>query len=154
MLHSEVAAGFFPGRYSFAQWLPDGTAIVFLVATAEDLTVEDVVALPVAFRVAVYRDTPKSCYGWSKVGRCPVLQPNSCLTSTVCEKGPSFRSPLAFPIQGFESPVYGGPVCPRRHSDGPLFGRTFPHIVEPPHLEAQLDGPGIKVSLLQIRVVA
>jgi hypothetical protein len=63
------------GRHGYAQWLPDGTARFFRKATKSELTVDKVVALPVAFRVIVARPTP-SQYGWRKIGKAEV--PTDC----------------------------------------------------------------------------
>jgi hypothetical protein len=59
------------GFHGYCQWLPHD-ARVFLTSTDEDLQLEAIVRLLVAFRIIVSNDTPGR-YGWTKVGVAPVL---------------------------------------------------------------------------------
>jgi hypothetical protein len=59
------------GKHGYCQWLPDGTARFFLFESTQELPVEQVLSLPVAFRVVVFRDTPNR-YGWSRIGKAPI----------------------------------------------------------------------------------
>ena len=58
------------GTYGYAQWLPDGTARFFKYGGPE-LALEQVLELPSAFRVVVFKDTPGR-YGWSKIGNARI----------------------------------------------------------------------------------
>ena len=62
------------GSYGYCQWLPHDVRF-FAASTRENLAPHVVIALPVAFRVPVFRDTP-SRYGWQKIGSAPV--PRDC----------------------------------------------------------------------------
>ena len=59
-----------PGRFGYAQWLSDDSARFFLYGGPE-LDLEQVVQLPSAFRVLVFKDTPGR-YGWSKLGKAEI----------------------------------------------------------------------------------
>jgi len=119
------------GRHAYAQWLPDGTARVFLAACTCDLSLEDILQLPVAFRILVFRDTPNR-YAWSKVGRAAV--PAHCLQPMRYAKKDILTGKLSSYFQGAETPA----------TEDQLKGLetlavwAHPHIVE--RLEAQLEG--------------
>ncbi len=133
-----------PETYSYAQWLSDGTALIFLIATTSELSVASVMALPVAFRVVVFKDTPNR-YGWSKVGKAPIpdqySQPQRYAKKDILSGG------LTLYYQGSESPATAAQLLGLE----PLSVWAHPHIVE--RLEAQL-GNRESMFLAQIRVVA
>ena len=133
-----------PGMYSYAQWLPDGTALIFLTATASELLVASVVALPVAFRVVVFKDTPNR-YGWSKVGKASV--PDQYSQPQRYAKKDVLSGELTLYFQGSERPA----TAAQLQGLETLAVWAHPHIVE--RLEAQLDHRDSKF-LAQIRVVA
>ena len=133
-----------PGKYSYAQWLPDGTALVFQISTAAELTVTEVVALPVAFRVAIFKDTPNR-YGWSKIGKAPV--PAQYSQPQQYAKRDILTGALSLYFQGSESPA----TVDELRGLETLAVWAHPHIVE--RLEAQIDRRESKF-LAQIRVVA
>ena len=58
------------GTYGYAQWLLDGTARFFLYS-GPVLPVDQVTKLPPAFRVVVFKDTPRR-YGWTKIGNTDI----------------------------------------------------------------------------------
>lgn len=61
-------------NHGYCQWLPHDVRF-FATSTAEELSLDAILALPVAFRIWVFSDTP-SRYDWRKVGTAPV--PKDC----------------------------------------------------------------------------
>ena len=59
------------GRIAYAQWLEDNSVRVFKGAFKSEVTLEEISELPLAFRVAIFRDTPKK-YNWIKIGNLEI----------------------------------------------------------------------------------
>ena len=59
------------GHFGYAQWIGDGTAIVFLYSDTGETTLESILEKAVAFRILVFGDTPGR-YDWKKVGRASI----------------------------------------------------------------------------------
>jgi len=59
------------GSHAYAQWLSDDTARIFKAACKTDVEIDEIIKLPVAFRVCVYKDTPGR-YGWVKIGKASI----------------------------------------------------------------------------------
>jgi hypothetical protein len=59
------------GRYAYAQWLDDGTVRVFKGAFVDELSIDEIAAYPIAFRVSVFKDTPRK-YDWVKIGKAEI----------------------------------------------------------------------------------
>ena len=119
------------GLHGYAQWLPDSTARVFLVACDSELSVDQVLELPVAFRVLVFNDTPNR-YGWSKVGKAAV--PAQCSRPMHYAKKDALTGKLSLYFRGIETPA-----TPDQLKDlETLAVWAHPHIVE--RLEAQIQG--------------
>ena len=118
-------------RHGYAQWLPDGTARIFLVSTSTPLSISDICARDVAFRVIVFKDTPGR-YGWIKVGKAEI--PSGCSLPQRYAKKDRLSGALALYVEGVETPA----------STDELKGLetlavwAHPHIVE--RLESQLAG--------------
>jgi len=132
------------GRHGFAQWLADGTARFFKKATKAHLPVEDVLALPVAFRVIVARPTPGQ-YGWRKIGKGTV--PANCLEPQRYAKKDVISGALTSYYKGVERPAKAAEL--RSLETLAVWGH--PHIVE--RLEAVVEGRKSKFHE-QIRTVA
>ena len=119
------------GTHGYCQWLPDGTARFFLLRTKKDFEVEQIMSLPVAFRVVVFRDTPNR-YGWSKVGKAAV--PPEAATPQHYAKKDIISGKLSLYFQGKEKPASAAEIAGLET----LAVWAHPHIVE--RLEAQLEG--------------
>ncbi|WP_108094356.1 hypothetical protein [Pseudomonas sp. GV071] len=119
------------GKYGCCQWLADGTARFFLSASSQDFSPSEILALPVAFRVLVFRDTPNR-YGWTKVGKGAMPD--------------EFSSPQRYakrnPISGAISIYFEGNETRATYAEveglETVAVWAHPHIVE--RLEAQLEG--------------
>ncbi|RQP25425.1 hypothetical protein [Piscinibacter terrae] len=132
------------GLHAYAQWLPDGTVRVFLNASKSELSIGEVVLLPVAFRVAVFKDTPNR-YGWSKLGNAPVPQEYS--EPQRYAKKDVLSGRLSAYFEGKET------IATAEELRGleTLAVWAHPHIVE--RLEAQLEGRE-SIFLKSLKVVA
>jgi hypothetical protein len=119
------------GIHAYAQWLPDATARVFLAACDFDLSVDQVLQLPTAFRVLVFQDTPNR-YGWSKVGNAVV--PEQYSTPVRYAKKDILTGALSIYFQGIETVAAEEQLKDLET----LAVWAHPHIVE--RLEAQLEG--------------
>jgi len=119
------------GQHAYAQWLPDGTARFFLAACTSEVSVDEVVALPVAFRVVVFNDTPNR-YGWAKIGKAAV--PGECTRPQRYAKKDSLSGKLSLYFEGVETPATAAEL--RGLETAAVW--AHPHIVE--RLEAQLEG--------------
>jgi hypothetical protein len=119
------------GRYGYCQWLPDGTARFFLFGSTQELAVEQILALPVAFRVVVFRDTPNR-YGWSEVGKAAV--PPEAAGPQRYAKKDAISGKLSVYFDGHEKPATPEEIVGLET----LAVWAHPHIVE--RLEAQLEG--------------
>jgi hypothetical protein len=119
------------GRHGYCQWLPDGTARFFLVGSTQELTVEQILSLPVAFRVIVFGDTPNR-YGWSKVGKAAV--PPEAANPQQYAKKDIISGKLSIYFEGHERPAMPAEIAGLET----LAVWAHPHIVE--RLEAQLEG--------------
>ncbi|TKD44653.1 hypothetical protein [Azotobacter chroococcum] len=119
------------GNFSYAQWLADGTACYFLAAHSTEVSLSEVLTLPVAFRVLTFKDTPNR-YGWVKLGNVPV-PPEFCSSQYYAKKDP-INGKLSIYFEGEE----------RAATEEELKGLetaavwAHPHIIE--RLEAQLQG--------------
>ncbi len=120
-----------PGQYGYCQWLADGTARVFLASVRDDLTPSQVLALPRAFRVLVFRDTPNQ-YGWSKAGKAEV--PVDFQSSQTYAKRDALSGALSRYSNGIETPA----TTEELRGLETLAVWAHPHIVE--RLEAMLHG--------------
>jgi hypothetical protein len=119
------------GRHFYAQWLADGTARFFALITSTDMAAEEIVKVPVAFRVLVAIPTI-SRYGWINVG--------------AAEVPPEFSEPQRYakadPISGVTSIYHNGSEQPATIDD--LYGLEtlaawgHSHIVE--RMEAFMAG--------------
>lgn len=118
-------------QHAYAQWLPDATARVFLAACTAGLSLREVLQLPVAFRILVFRDTPNR-YGWSKVGWAEV--PVECSQPMRYAKRDVLTGCLSSYLAGIETPATKDEIAGLET----LAVWTHPHIVE--RLEAQLEG--------------
>ena len=118
-------------RYGYAQWLPDGTACIFLVSSSESLSISQVCASEIAFRVVVFKDTPGR-YGWAKVGRAEV--PSEYSLPQRYAKKDRISGALSMYFEGIEVPA--SPEELRGLETAAVW--AHPHIVE--RLEAQLAG--------------
>jgi hypothetical protein len=119
------------GQHAYAQWLPDATARIFLAACTTDLSVDQVLRLPVAFRVLVFRDTPNR-YGWSKVGWAQV--PVEFSQPMRYAKKDMLTGRLSSYFEGAETPATKDQLAGLET----LAVWAHPHIVE--RLEAQIQG--------------
>jgi hypothetical protein len=119
------------GTHGYCQWLPDGTARFFLIRTKKELPVEQIIALPVAFRVVVFRDTPNR-YGWSKSGKAAV--PPEAASPQRYAKKDIISGKLSLYFHGHEKPATPAEIAGLET----LAVWAHPHIVE--RLEAQLEG--------------
>jgi hypothetical protein len=119
------------GWHAYAQWLPDKTARVFLSACRSELSIDEVLSLPIAFRVLVFNDTPNR-YGWSKVGKAPV--PKDCSEPQQYAKKDILSGSLSICFRGVEAPS----TIAKLEGLETLAVWAHPHIVE--RLEAQLEG--------------
>ncbi|WP_447741706.1 hypothetical protein [Pseudomonas laurentiana] len=119
------------GYHGYCQWLADGTARVFLAATAEGLTAVEILSLPVAFRVWIYRDTPGR-YGWEKVGKAHI--PEEFSQPQQYAKKDAISGALSIYFEGVETPATAAEI------EGLETAAVWahPHIVE--RLEALLAG--------------
>ncbi|MES2999750.1 MAG: hypothetical protein V4787_03605 [Pseudomonadota bacterium] len=91
-----------PGMHGYAQWLADGTARFFLRSTGSALSVEEAISLPLAFRVAVFKDTPGR-YGWSKIGKASIS--SDCLAPQRFAKRDPLSGALSIFVDGNEQPA-------------------------------------------------
>ena len=89
------------GQHGYCQWLPHD-ARIFLMSTPEELSPEEILRLPVAFRVPVFRDTPR-LYGWRKVGVGPV--PPDCAEPQTFAKRDIINKTLSIYHAGNERPA-------------------------------------------------
>lgn len=119
------------GTHGYCQWLPDGTARFFLLRSTKQLTVEQILALPVAFRVIVFSDTPNR-YGWTKVGKGPI--PPEAATRQPYAKKEIGSGELKIVVEEGEKPATLAEVAGLET----WAVWAHPHIVE--RLEAQLEG--------------
>lgn len=119
------------GRHGYAQWLPDGTARVFKIATKTLLNVEQAIALPVAFRVMVARPSPGR-HGWSKVGKAAI--PSAYLEPQKYAKKDVLSGALTCYFKGEERPATASEL--RGLETLAVWGH--PHIAE--RLEAIVEG--------------
>lgn len=119
------------GHHGYCQWLADGTARVFLAATAEELTAAEILSLPVAFRVWIYKDTPGR-YGWEKAGKADI--PKEFSQPQRYAKKDTISGALSIYFEGVETPATAAEV------KGLEIAAVWahPHIVE--RLEARLAG--------------
>lgn len=117
------------GCHGYCQWLADGTARVFLEAATEELTATEILSLPVAFRVWIYRDTPGR-YGWEKVGKADI--PEEFSQPQRYAKKDAISGALSVYFEGVETPATTAEV------NGLETAAVWahPHIVE--RLEARL----------------
>src|SRR5918999_5017800 len=90
------------GRHGYAQWLPDNTARFFKKATKSHLAVEQILDLPVAFRVIVARPVPGK-YGWRKIGNAPI--PAECVEPQRYAKKDIITGALRSYYKGVERPA-------------------------------------------------
>lgn len=119
------------GNHAYVQWLSDGTVRVFKAAYDSDVIIDEIIELPVAFRVVVYRDTPGR-YGWIKIGKASIPE--------------EFAEPQHYAkkdiLTGKLSIWYQDKGLPATEYDvrglETLAVWAHPHIVE--RLEAELDG--------------
>lgn len=130
------------GRVGYAQWLPDDTARIFLAAHTAAASVQDVLALPVAFRVMVFKDTPGR-YNWSKLGNAAI--PATCLEPQQYAMKDQMTGRISVYFNGQITPadieqVRGLETCA---------AWAHPHIAE--RLEAQLNG-AVSAYLDTVRV--
>ena len=116
------------GQHGYCQWLPHDVRI-FLTSTSEELSPEEILRLPVAFRVVVFRDTPR-LYGWQKVGVGPV--PPDCAEPQTFAKQDPINKALSVYRAGEERPASHKEVVGLET----LAVWAHPHIVE--RLLAQL----------------
>ncbi|WP_367154739.1 hypothetical protein [Methylomonas sp. HYX-M1] len=119
------------GHHAYAQWLSDGTARIFLAANIAELSVDEVMALPVAFRVVVFNDTPNR-YGWAKIGRAAI--PEEFAKPQHYAKKDCISGKLSIYFEGVEMPATPDEL--RGLETCAVW--AHPHIVE--RLEAQLEG--------------
>lgn len=119
------------GTYGYCQWLADGTARVFLKGCTDELSPSEILALPVAFRVIVYRDTPNR-YAWTKVGKAAI--PEEYLHPQHYVKKDAISGELSIYFEGVETPATPAEIS----SLETLAVWAHPHIVE--RLEAQIYG--------------
>jgi hypothetical protein len=119
------------GKHGYCQWLPDGTARFFLIESTQELLVEQVLSLSVAFRVVVFRDTPNR-YGWSKIGKAPI--PPEAASLQRYAKKDILSGRLSIILEGHEKPATPAEVAGLET----WAVWAHPHIVE--RLEAQLEG--------------
>jgi len=119
------------GKHGYCQWLPDGTARFFLFESTQELPVEQVLSLPVAFRVVVFRDTPNR-YGWSRIGKAPI--PPEAASRQRYAKKDILSGRLSIILEGHEMPATPAEVAGLET----WAVWAHPHIVE--RLEAQLEG--------------
>lgn len=131
-------------RHGYAQWLPDGTARFFKKATTRELTVKQVLALPLAFRVIVARPVPGR-YGWRKIGRAPI--PPQCTEPQRYAKKDIISGALTSYYKGVERPAKAQEL--RGLETFAVWSQ--PHIVE--RLEAVIAGRKSKFHA-QIQAVA
>jgi hypothetical protein len=129
------------GRHGYAQWLPDG-ARIFRIASSVELTIPEVMSLPVAFRVMVFNDTPTR-YGWSKVGKADV--PREYSQPQRYAKRDQISGALSLYFEGKERPATEDEL--RGLETAAVW--EHPHIVE--RLEAELNGRESKY-LTSVRV--
>jgi hypothetical protein len=119
------------GRHAYCQWLPDGTARFFLASCTTELKAEEIIALPAAFRVVVFNDTPNR-YKWAKAGKAeipaPYMRPQSYA------KKDAITGKLSIYTEGNEIPATPEEVKGLET----MAVWAHPHIVE--RLEAQLEG--------------
>ncbi len=119
------------GLFGYAQWLADGTARYFLAAHSVEASLNEVLSLPVAFRVFTFKDTPNR-YGWVKIGNAPI--PPELIPPQSYAKKDQISGKLSIYFEGNE----------RQATAEELKGLetaavwAHPHIVE--RLEAQLRG--------------
>jgi hypothetical protein len=115
----------------YCQWLRDDTARVFLGRFAAMPTIEELLQLPIAFRVLVCNDTPNR-YGWTKIGRAEI--PPDCEMSQ--------RYAMQDPISGRITINHDDVEVPATFEElvglEVLAAWAHPHVVE--RLEAMLDG--------------
>ena len=120
------------GKHGYAQWLADGTARIFRAACARDLSIEEVLSLPTAFRVVIFKDTPNR-YGWSKIGSAPI--PEAYSMPQRYAKRDQLTGRLSLYIDGSEEvPATVDEV--QGLETAAVW--AHPHIVK--RLEAELDG--------------
>lgn len=132
------------GTHAYCQWLTDGTARFFLAACTTELKAEEIIALPVAFRVVVFNDTP-NCYNWAKAGKADI--PATDMLPQRYAKKDTITGKLSIYSEGDEKPATPDEVKGLET----MAVWAHPHIVE--RLEAQLEGKESKF-LRSIRVVA
>jgi hypothetical protein len=132
------------GEHAYAQWLNDGTARIFLVASTAELSVSEVMDLPVAFRVIVFNDTPNR-YGWAKVGKANV--PEEFAHPQRYAKKDALSGKLSIYFEGVETPA----TATELRGVETMAVWAHPHIVE--RLEAQLEGR-VSKFLKTVEVVA
>jgi len=119
------------GTHAYCQWLPDGTARFFLAACTTELKADEIIALPVAFRVVVFNDTPNR-YNWVKVGKSDI--PTPCINPQIYAKKDAITGKLSIYSEGNEKPATPDEVKGLET----MAVWAHPHIVE--RLEAQLEG--------------
>jgi hypothetical protein len=119
------------GVHAYAQWLPDATVRVFLAACDFDLSVDQVLRLPTAFRVLLFKDTPNR-YEWLKVG--PSVVPEHYSAPMRYAKKDILTGALSVYFQGIETSASQEQLKDLET----LAVWAHPHIVE--RLEAQLEG--------------
>lgn len=119
------------GAVGYAQWLADGTARFFLYSGPVLAPAEAILKLPQAFRVFVYKDTPR-LHGWAKVGKATIPE--------------ELESPLHYAmkdaISGKLSVYYEGAMRPATEDDvrGLETAAVWAHAHVIERLEAQLSG--------------
>jgi len=119
------------GVHAYCQWLPDGTARFFLAACTTELKADEITALPVAFRVVVFNDTPNR-YSWAKAGKADIPAPY--ITPQLYAKKDAITGKLSIYSEGNEKPATLDEVKGLET----MAVWAHPHIVE--RLEAQLEG--------------
>lgn len=132
------------GRHAYAQWLSDGTARFFRAAFTTDAGIDDILSLPVAFRVVVFKDTPGR-YGWTKIGKAPI-PPEYAEPQRYARKD-ILTGRLSVYFEGVETPATAEEV----RGLETLAVWAHPHVVE--RLEAELSGRESAV-LKRVRVLA
>jgi hypothetical protein len=120
--------------HGYCQWLPHD-ARIFLASTSDELSLDAIMLLPVAFRILVYRDTPRR-YGWTKIGEAPI--PIDCTEKQTFAK----QDPITKKIYLYRGIGPNGQEIPASYDE--ILGLetcsvwAHPHIVE--RLLAQLAG--------------
>ncbi len=131
------------GKVGYAQWLHDGTARFFLAAHDNESAIQEILDLPVAFRVVVYKDTPNR-YGWTKLGNASI--PIDCMQPQRYAKRGMITGQLSVYFEGKETPAKAEELIGLETAAV----WAHPHIVE--RLEAQINRRE-SVFLKSIKVV-